>query len=319
MQHPPLGRTQCAATQQGYRVFVHGGWRSDICLDEMLCIDLEQPDERQRRLKDEFAIRLEREVQGKSVADAFNKRELDYKTSLFSALERQREKGERKTMFFEDMLSALPELTHGPAPRCMCANASTIWLQWKPVTVDAWGLPVERSTPRRAAMGSKQRDLEDEEAKALAMKKGRVDTDIVAPAVLYYLSMKPGFNQVANGQRVRVAYIGKKPKKSSEGDDRTVSDHRSGEGDGGGGDGGGGGRGEGREGDKLNKMESFVDSNDSIKTTFRSIKSVANNGNTVGAKDLLANSIFFSGRISRIHGGRSQGLFDVQYDDGSKE
>ena len=305
METPPSGRTHAAAALQGNRLFLHGGWRSDLCLNEMLAIDLEQPDERQRRLKEEFAIRLEREVRGKSAADAMNKREREYNNALFKALERERETGERKSLAVEDMLSALPPLSSGPTPRCICANASTIWLHWKPVVKDAWGLPIERSTPSMAVMGSRQQKLDDDAAKALASKKVRLDGGNPVPTVMYYLSMKPGFNLVAIGQRVRVAYINKRRAKSNE---ESVE-----------------GEGYGPMSPSISSSASPAVANHTLQSQTTGSRKEDEANETAGkrhdpsAKDPLAKEMFFSGRVRKIHGGRSQGLFDVQYDDGSKE
>ena len=251
---PPTRRTRCASAIHGYRIFVHGGWRSDRCLRDLIAIDLEEPDERQRRLKEEFSVRLEREIRGKGVADAMNKREREYQDELCAALQRKKQSYECSCMALEDKLSALPPLTRGPMPRCVCANASTIWLQWDSVTKDARGLPIEKNND---------------------------STD----TVYYYLSMKAGFSPIAVGQRVRVAHVKRMKTSSARGCDKKCVDAKS-------------------------------EHNLGVDDTSQSSVSISKE---VLMDDGRERFNFFRGYIKKIHAGRYQGFFDVQYDDGSKE
>jgi len=62
LAQPPTGRSAAAAAVSGCRVLVHGGFTGSLALQQLLALDLELPDERQRRLADAFAVRLDKEV-----------------------------------------------------------------------------------------------------------------------------------------------------------------------------------------------------------------------------------------------------------------
>lgn len=61
---PPGCRYGHAAVAIGQRIYFVGGWELNRAVGsgaEMIVLDLEQPDERERRLREEFHARLERE------------------------------------------------------------------------------------------------------------------------------------------------------------------------------------------------------------------------------------------------------------------
>ena len=67
---PPCARTLVGGCVMDYRLFMLGGFTRDRALSDLMCLDLEQPDERERRLADEFSMRLERETFERAIADA---------------------------------------------------------------------------------------------------------------------------------------------------------------------------------------------------------------------------------------------------------
>mmetsp|Transcript_86535 Transcript_86535/g.244550 ORF Transcript_86535/g.244550 Transcript_86535/m.244550 type:complete len:473 (-) Transcript_86535:752-2170(-) len=172
--NPPLSRAYAGSCVMGYRVFILGGWTRDTAMKDLVALDLEQPDERRRRFKEEFALRLERETAARAVEDAMIAREREFELRLFLAKERKREAEERKRMDDEHMFSSLPPLSQGPLVYMIQANAHTIWVRWDPVTVDAWG-----------------NELPD----------GKAPT--------YHLSMQSSYFVIVEDMRVQIAYMEK--------------------------------------------------------------------------------------------------------------
>jgi hypothetical protein len=182
-------------------VFIHGGFTGTDALNEFLAIDLELPDERQRRLKDEFAVKLDRDVKESAAKAAMDRREQQFLEKLNAARDRHARECEAAAMLVEDRRSSLPPLTIAPRPLCVASSAHTLWLQWPPVLFDALHRPLPHSSASREVTS---RLIKDDPFRA---------TEGPTRLPLYYLSMRGGFSNIQVGQRVTVAFIASKPKR----------------------------------------------------------------------------------------------------------
>ncbi|GMI19640.1 hypothetical protein TrCOL_g992 [Triparma columacea] len=137
-QPPP--RYGHAAVPLGQRIYFVGGCEEDRAVGsgkEMVVLDLEQPDERERRLREEFHARLERERRIQEFKEEQERKQREYEERVQREKDEKRRLEEVKRMEFEDMLSRLPPKTFAPAPRLKFANKNTIWLRWDPVLVNS--------------------------------------------------------------------------------------------------------------------------------------------------------------------------------------
>ena len=126
----------------GQRVYFVGGFEADRSVgsgDEIVVLDLEQADERERRLREEFHARLERERRIKDFLDEQARKQREYEERVRRQAEEKKEAEEREKMEFEDFLSTLPPKTFAPTPQLKFANKHTIWLKWDRVTMNSEG------------------------------------------------------------------------------------------------------------------------------------------------------------------------------------
>jgi len=256
-------------------------------------------------------------VAARKAREAAEEREGAFLRALKAATERRSEASERVLMATEDVLSALPPLSVGPAPRCLAASADTIWLDWEGRDADARGLPLPPH-PRAHEVPDKGEGP--------------------ARAAHYYLSMRGGFRGLHIGQRVQVAYEPPKvrPKMEKRGDDDGDDDlllqealgpapHEAKAADASGATGP-------SQGPKLSAKEQRAKARAEVAAAAAEaeaeaarraelakvrIKGPAALHDPHGADPLLGRR-FFRGRIVRIHGGKGQGTFDVVYSDGAK-
>eukprot|EP00903_Cladosiphon_okamuranus_P014179 g13176.t1 len=140
----PLSRAAHAGCAIGHRVMYFGGWGAETEKGSILVLDIEQPREEERRLEEEFHLRLERERQQRENAEAEALRRAARLEERRKALELAREAAETAVMIAEDARSAIAELTIAPTPRLRCANSTTIWLEWERPTTDAKGKAPDR-------------------------------------------------------------------------------------------------------------------------------------------------------------------------------
>ncbi|CAM9581409.1 unnamed protein product [Hapterophycus canaliculatus] len=141
----PQPRAAHAGCAVGHRVMYFGGWGAEAEKGSLLVLDLEQLHEKERRLDEEFHLRLERERQKRDVTEAEALRRSARQEERRKGLELARETAETAIMIAEDSRSAIAELTIAPIPRLRCANNTTIWLEWDPPSVDAIGQPPGRN------------------------------------------------------------------------------------------------------------------------------------------------------------------------------
>jgi len=142
LRDPPPCRYGHAATAMGQRIYFTGGFEEDKSVGsgkEMVVLDLEQADERERRLREEFHARLERERRIQEFQEEQEREQREYEDRVRREAEQRREAEETEQMVYEDMLSRLPPKTFAPKPRLKFANKHTIWLKWDKVTEDSQG------------------------------------------------------------------------------------------------------------------------------------------------------------------------------------
>ncbi|CAN0148686.1 unnamed protein product [Ectocarpus sp. 12 AP-2014] len=137
----PESRGQHAGCAIGHRVMYFGGLGAETEKGALLVLDIEQPHEKERRLEEEFHMRLERERQQREAAEAEALRRAARQEEMRKGLELAREAAETEFMSAEDARSAIAELTMAPTPRLRCANSTTLWLEWDPPSTDAVGKP----------------------------------------------------------------------------------------------------------------------------------------------------------------------------------
>ncbi|GMH80410.1 hypothetical protein TL16_g08534 [Triparma laevis f. inornata] len=174
LRDPPPGRYGHTAVAMGQRIYFVGGYEADRSVgsgDEMVVLDLEQSDERERRLREEFHARLERERRIKDFLDEQARKQAEYEDRIRREREQKKERQERKQMEFEDMLSRLPPKTFAPTPQFKFANKHTIWLKWEQV------------------------------------KKNSEGNWIGAGRVVYRLFKKGGYQHLERGSKVLVQYV----------------------------------------------------------------------------------------------------------------
>lgn len=218
LEQPPKGRASPAFCTHGYRVFIHGGFTEHEALTEYLAIDLELADERQRRLKDEFAVRLERVVKESAAKTAMDDRERKFKEHLFAARNRHARECETAAMEIEDRRSSLPALTTAPQPACIASSAHTLWLQWPPVEFDA----LDRALPQPPKPTAVAISGDPPATPLLMGGRNRFEREGPPRIPHYYLSMRGGFSNIKVGQRVSVAFVLSKPKRRGRGSDTGI-------------------------------------------------------------------------------------------------
>ncbi|GMH51295.1 hypothetical protein TrRE_jg9737 [Triparma retinervis] len=140
VKEPPRARYGHTAVAMGQRIYILGGYEEDRAVGsgkEMVALDLEQPDERERRLREEFHARLERERRIQEFKEEQERKQKEYEERVQREKDEKRRKEEVRRMEFEDMLSRLPPKTYAPAPMLKFANKNTIWLKWDPVLLNS--------------------------------------------------------------------------------------------------------------------------------------------------------------------------------------
>ena len=142
LQDPPGSRYGHATVAMGQRLYFIGGFEIDHAVGsglDMIVLDLEQPDERERRLREEFHAKLERERRIQEFEEEQRRKQKEYEDRVRKEAEMRREAEETRKMEFEDMLSRLPPKTFAPTVKLKYANKHTIWLQWDRVTKNSEG------------------------------------------------------------------------------------------------------------------------------------------------------------------------------------
>ena len=119
LSDPPPCRYGHAAVAMGQRIYFVGGFEENKSVGsgkEMVILDLEQADERERRLREEFHARLERERRIQDFQEEQARKQREYEDRVRKEAEMKREREETDFMIFEDMLSRLPPKTIAPTP-----------------------------------------------------------------------------------------------------------------------------------------------------------------------------------------------------------
>ncbi|CAM9290297.1 unnamed protein product, partial [Chrysoparadoxa australica] len=177
IESAPMGKSGVDMAVVGQRLFVFGGWGAQKAKGELLVMDVEQPEEKARRLHEEFHHRLERERQERDSQEAQRIRHLAMLEEMRKKEELLAEAAERDLMAIQDERSHHWAVSLPDPPELTKASATTLWLTWKRPELDARGEPLSRSNE------------ED--------------------PMVYTLLMRGGFRDWQVGDKVRVKYAPK--------------------------------------------------------------------------------------------------------------
>lgn len=142
---PPGARAGCAMAAILDRVFVFGGAALDdgAPLDDLVVLDLEDVEGRERRETVEFHGKLERARVKRDAEDAREAKRVAWETYWLLERWAANEAVERVKFGEEHVRSAVPPLTVAPPVTLHKASPCTMWLRWRAVPRDARRRPCE--------------------------------------------------------------------------------------------------------------------------------------------------------------------------------